>query len=229
MSWMTPRSSRSHRWVALLLVVGFLGTVGCESIGFVRRDAEDAVERGDWQRAEVRVNQVLAKDPSDWKGLYYRGLIRLEQQRPGDAAIALERSLALRDGYPEAKDVADALAEALYRQDDAKSLHDFLARRTRESGRPADYMRQAKYLTRIGDHDGAKVAFRKAVHFWPSNDITPHVEMADFYESIGDKKNTIAALTEAYKINPNIPRINNRLRALGVIPGPTLAQTPESP
>ncbi len=229
MSWMTPLSSWSARWVGLLLVACLLSTVGCESVGFVRRDAEDAIERGDWQRAEMRVNEVLAIDPSDWKALYYRGLIRLEQKRPADAAIALERSLALREGYPEADDVADALAEALYRQDDAKGLHDFLSRRTRESGRAADFMRQAKFLTRIGDHDGAKVAYRKAVHFWPSNDVTPHVEMADFYESIGDKKNTIAALTAAYRINPNIPRINNRLRALGVIVGPTLAQTPETP
>jgi len=222
----TLLSAGRHLIIITLLATTLITTTGCESVAFLRRDAEAAVDEGDWVRAERRVNQVLEKDPSDWRALYYRGLIRLRQNRALDAQIALERAWQLRPNHEETPDILDALAQAYHKQGDEAQLFAFLERMTQQRGGPRDYLRQAEHLAKAGDYDNATIAYTKAAHFWPKNEVTPYIKMADFYKSINDKENEAIALRRAYGINPNLPRINTRLRDLGVIPGPTAALPP---
>jgi tetratricopeptide (TPR) repeat protein len=89
-----------------------------------------------------------------------------------------------------------------------------------------DFLRQANYLTKLGDMDQAKVAYQKAIHFAAQDDAEPWIAMAAFYELVGDKGNAIEALRHAHAINPANLSVADRLRHYGIVPGPAAGIQP---
>lgn len=214
------------RYFWSLLAVAVAGVLvmtssGCEPNPLLRRQGMDALEVGDIDWADNRFSVAVRQDPTDWKSQYYLGRVRLEQDRAAEAQIHLEQALTLREDHPETSDILDVLAEALFRQAANARLYQLLHDATQNYGTLKDYLRQADYLAKTGDIDGAKVAFRKAARFADKDDATPYVAMADFYESIGNTDNAISALRRAYAITPGSRRLANRLREYGIVPGPT--------
>ena len=142
----------------------------------------------------------------------------------------MEKALALRQDDPKITPrILDRLAQAYYEQDRPENLTAFLARTAEFYGQPRDYLRQAKYLVKVGDVDSAKLAYRKAAYFAPSGDASPYIAIADFYISIDDQTNAATALRYGYYVNPKDGEVADRFRQLGLVPGPTQSLEPPKP
>ena len=192
----------------------------------LRLHGMQAFEAQDLPAAEARFATAVEQNPTDWKSLYYLGLIRIQQGRPFDAQILLENALELRADHPETGDILDALAEALSRRGQLAKLHELLDHATEQYASSRDYIRKGRYLLKLGDVDGAMLAYRKSAVVAKEGDAEPFVVLADFYERIGDMTNSLTALRHAYAIDPSDQEVAERLRLHGVVPGPTAGLTP---
>ena len=213
-------------WPALLIFA--LMVNGCARFNtLLRKQGIEAYQAEDLEVADEHFSQAIAQDPTDWKSLFYLGKIRLKQRRSLDAQLLLEKAFELRHHNSETPDILDAMAESLSRQGQAVPLTKLLERAVQDYGTSRDYARQGKYLQKLGDVDGAKLAYRKAAFFAPEGDVGPFLALADFYESISDTTNAVTALRHAYAVTPGDPRLNDRLRRYGIVPGPTTGIAPE--
>lgn len=219
--------NRSAAAGALLIL---LLQVGCESNPVLRQQGYDAVRAGDYGLAREKFTLAAERLPNDYLAQYHLGVVQLELDQPLDAQLALERALAVRrDDRVLTPKILDKLAEALFRQDRVESLHAFLADVVRKHRTTADYLRQADYLAKTGDLDTAQLAFRKAAYFAEPGDAAPYLAVANFYEVINDVPNAIKALRHAYYIYPEHPKLPDRFRRFGLVPGPTLRLEPPKP
>ncbi len=222
---MLARVTRTYGVLAAAGVLATAGLVGCQHLDVSH--GRRFYELKQYDEADVRLSRIVAEDPTDWEAHYYLGLVRLEQNRPLDAELLLEQALRLRPDSPETAQILDALAEALFRQERTAALYAMLQEATQYYGTSHDYVRQAIYLGKSGDADGAVVAFRKAGQFAAPDDPSPYLAAADYYESIGNNPQAVIALRHALYIRPNDPAIGNRLRKHGVVPGPAAALAPQ--
>lgn len=222
------RTWMKKSWTLLAGAILLWGGTGCQPPNaLLRREGMDALNLNDVPQADQRFSQAVRQDDTDWKSQYYLGLVRLRQHRPLDAQLALEKALTLR---PEDKyatpEILDALAESIFQQNQPANLTAMLQKAADDYGTVPDYLRQAKYLGKSGDVDGAKLAFRKALKFAPKDDPQPYIAMADFFESVGDTQGAITALRKAFYIMPRSQRLGERFRRYGIVPGPTVALEP---
>ena len=196
----------------------------------IREKGFDAINVGDWELARDKFAQATRRKPDDWMAQYYLGACEMHLGRPHQAQLALEKALILRPEDPRTTPrILDRLAEAYYRQDRVESLTAFLDETSESYGLSHDYLRQAKYLVKVGDMDAAELAFRKAAYFAQEGDVTPYIAIADFYAAINDAPNTATALRYANYIAPGNPDVAERLRKLGIVPGPTQTLEPPKP
>lgn len=210
---------------ALTIAAVFL-FVGCSAApnSLLRLQAREAMDAKDYTTAREKLDTALAQDPADWKANYYMGLVRIAQDKPLDARLKLEVAYSLRDDDPETADILDALAQALHKEGNSEKLDVMLKGATTRYGKPRDYYRQAEYLAKEGDVDGARAAYLKAVKVARADDITPFIKQADFYESLGDKVNAVVALQQAQAIEPQNLTIARRISALVVGPAAAAPQ-----
>lgn len=222
----------THRNVTLVAACSLacaLLLTGCENPPnpLLRKQAADAIYLNQIDVAEKKLTRALERDGADWKAAMLLGEVRLKQGRPLDAQLMFERALAHHNSFEEAPRILDGLAESLYQQQEFERLQVMLTTTARERWTTADFLRQARYLAKLGDPDGARLAFRKAARFADPTDTTPYLRAADYYESIGDTEAAITALRRTYRIVPDSPQIAARLRNLGHVPGPTTPLPPE--
>lgn len=212
------------------MLSGCLLLAACTTNVQLRERGHEALDRGNAPEARQTFAQAVERRPADAKAHYGLGLARLELDRPLDAQLAFEKALAVKHDDPELTDeILDGIAEALFRQERFAQLHAFLDETARYYGQSDDYLRQARYLVKMGDLDAAVVAFRKAAYFAPEGDAEPYLEMSTFYDSINDQPNALRALRYAYWVNPEHPEIPDRFRSFGKVPGPTLREEPPKP
>jgi len=225
---------RVNRRTLVLLVGGGLiaGTlVGCHTpTPVLRQRGLDAYRVQDYEAARSNFQQVVHRNPSDWKANYHLGKIALADDKPLTARTYLEAAYTVRNEgpprHPETFEIVDALAEALYQQGDYPRLIGFTEEVIDHFGRVTDYLRKADYLAQMGDHDAAIVVYKQAIKTGPADDPTPYVALADFYDAIGDREAAVLQLRYAYTIDPGDQAIADRLRAHGVVPGPTVMLEP---
>lgn len=210
-------------FLAVAVVVGFLTLGGCESSNpRLRMLGREALRVNDLSEAEHLLSKAVDQDPTDWESQWLLGKVYLKQNRPLDARLVLGRSWTTRDRHPETPEIVDDLAEALYQAQEHDRLKLVLDEASRRYTTSYDFMRQGKYLTKIGDIDNAIVAYRKAARFSAPKDAEPWLAIAGLYESIQDRKRAAEAYQQAYRVNPEDPRVLRGLERLGEIPGPTL-------
>jgi len=207
-----------------LALAVFLAGCTAPPNSLLRLQAKDAIDQKDYVEARERLDRALSNDPADWKANYYMGLVKLAQERPLDARLHLEVAYSLRDSDPETPDILDALAQALHMEGATSKLDIMLRSATGTYGTPRDYYRQAEYLAKAGDVDGARAAYLKAMKVAKPEDITPFIKQADFYEGLGDKVNAVIALQQAASIEPQNRVIAQRISklVLDTTPGKTL-------
>ncbi|MFA9477620.1 tetratricopeptide repeat protein [Phycisphaerales bacterium AB-hyl4] len=215
---------------AVLLLPVVLMSTGCETQSMIREKGEVAYYGGNYAQARAEYARAVDNQPSDYRAHYHLGLSYLELDQPGRAQRSFEQALTLRGRDPEWRPrILDGLAEALYRQDRLERLQAMLEDAVREGNTTHDRLRQADYLMKIGDPDGARNAYRTAAYFAEGRDPRPYVAVADFYEQINDEMNAVRALRWAYYVDHGNPEIAERLRGYGIVPGPTVAEAPPKP
>jgi tetratricopeptide (TPR) repeat protein len=208
---------------AVLMFVAMGLLAGCqEPNSLLRKRGVEAWDAKDVDRAESQFGRAVEQDSTDWKATWYMGRVRLEQNRPLEAQLLLEKALTLRPDKEQTPYILDDLAESLYQQEEYGQLYSLLSQAAEGSGSWYEHLRKAKYLAKAGDPDGARASFYKAAQYHEPDDNTVYLAMADFYESLNDSPNAILALRRAYTIKPNSPLVANRLRHHGEVPGPTL-------
>ncbi|MCC6680007.1 MAG: hypothetical protein IT445_03800 [Phycisphaeraceae bacterium] len=203
---------------------------GCQTNTSLREDGLVAYQGGDYPGAAAKFARAVELADNDYQSYYYLGRTQLKLGKYLDAQLNLERALALRSNDPVlTPNILDYLAEAYYQQNRPANLSAFLQKTASDYGTSRDFLRQGKYLAMIGDADGARVALRKAAYFAAAGDAEPYLAMADFYHQLNDLANEQVALRYAYYVNSKYPGLADRLRALGVVPGPTMALEPPRP
>ncbi len=212
-------------WLPLAAVLVFTGC-DTQSKPILRQSGWEAIQEGRWEQADTDLTQALQADPADWRANFLLGKVRLHQGRPLAAQLLLEQAMTLHPRGPESGQILDAMAESLYDQGQKAALTEFLDRTAQQRKGVEDFLRQAKYLAKLGDPDGALKAYRMGCEFAPKTDPTPYLALADYYQSLGDTPRAIKALRYAYYIEPHDPGLNDKLRALGVVPGPTFGLPP---
>ncbi|MEO0515314.1 MAG: hypothetical protein AAF086_08485 [Planctomycetota bacterium] len=217
-----------------VVAIGLIGTLmltGCKNNVVYRELGYESYRQQDFATAAEQFQSAVDKKPSDFRSQYYLGVTMLQLGKPIPAQTPLEQALALRSDDPEwTPKIADALAETYYQQERYEALYGFLDSMIQTyQQQPADFLRQAKYLGLLGDADGQKTALEKAAYFAPANDPTPYLAIADFYETVNDTPNAIQALRYGYYVAPESDVVKDRLRGLGIVPGPTIADAPPKP
>jgi tetratricopeptide (TPR) repeat protein len=241
-----------HLLGLLCLISAALASTGCVQElpnDALRVKAYDAYRAGDVELARQRFEDCVAKDATDVKSHYYLGRLALDKldnasgyaRRHLEIANTINNSKTVRRTvaetgsaatavpYPTTAEIADALAEALYRQNNPPQLFGFLQEQVDTHGTVHDYLRQAHYLRLLGDPDGARTAIIKAIKNREPKDPLPYIELGDLYAEVGNKAEAITAYRKAFYIYPTEPGLGTKLRALGVVPGPTVGLQPEDP
>jgi len=218
--------------VSRLTCLGLLTTIalwcaGCVTAVDLRERGIDAMKMGKVDKADQHLTRSEEMDPSHWQTQYWLGKVRLAQERWPDARRYLDQAYVLRNNHPETPDIIDGLAEATYQQQLDMQLRALLQRATQRYGTSYDFVRQGRYLVRIDDPDSAKIALRKAARFADEDDPTPYLAMAEMHERLGNRAAAIKALRQAHGIAPENQTIRERLRAYGIVPGPTVALPPD--
>lgn len=223
------RASVARSLALLLTGLLLLSVTGCQKPNsLLRREGQEAIWRNDYATADARYSQAVKQDATDWKSQYFIGVVRIKQGRYLDAQLALEKALTLRPRMgDETSDILDSLAEAIYAQNQPATLSAMLQKAAEEYGNVRDYTRQGTYLGKLGDVDGAKLAFRKAIKMADPSDPQPFIALADYLESAGDTQGAIRALKMAYYIMPRSEKLAERFRHYGIVPGPTVPIEPE--
>ncbi|MHC4989785.1 MAG: tetratricopeptide repeat protein [Planctomycetota bacterium] len=203
-----------------------LGVAGCNSerpVEDIRVSADHRLSLGDYESAAAEYALIAERYPGDWQAQYKLGLCSLELEQYAEARQALEVAHTLR---PRDRAVADALAEAMYRQGDENQLITFLREQAEKTRSVYAYRRLARYAVAQGDMDTANIALETAIEFDEGRSVEPYLDASDFAQRIGDLELAIRRLRQAYGIDPQDERVSERLTALGEIPGPTLALPP---
>jgi len=231
---MPARPDLARRFASLTLLLtlalALLPLPGCQTNAMLREKGYAAINQQDWADARDHFAQAVQQQPNDGIAHYYLGLAELRLGDPLAAQLALERAYTLRKDDPALRDrILDRLGDALYEQGEYEKLDGFLGDIANQTTDPKDHLRHARYLVRIGDNDAAQLAYRKAAYFAPDGDAGPMLAIAAFYKAIGDQPNQRRALQYAYWINPDAPGLTDRLRDVGVVPGPTAAAEPPRP
>ena len=218
--------------VAAVLGAGLLAAVlpltGCKTAVSYRAEGFRAMQEGDKVKAVEKFEKSVEARSTDFQAQYWLGVNLLQTGEPIRAQAPLEQALALRPDDPVWRPrIADAVAESYLQQGLTEKLYGFLDNQIVTYGQQTpDFMRKAKYLGKIGDSDGQRRALEKAGYFAPKGDLTPYLALADFYAAVNDVPNEVQALKYAYFTDPSADVVKNRLRGLGIIPGPTVSAEP---
>jgi len=237
------KSLQRYAAVLLLSLAAQLG--GCVTqlpADAVRLNAYDAYQAGDYTGARDQFTECVDRNGTDYKAHYYLGLIGLEaMDNPAYARRHLELAHTLRESKvrrplvmkvgppdtavppPSRKQVTDALAEAIYQMDANPQLFAFCRDAIDTYGEVDDYLRLARYLQRTGDHDAARNTYIKAIKIALPDDPSGELALAAFYDTIGDRQAALTQLRAAYGIDPEIEGLADKIRAHGMVPGPTIA------
>jgi|GEM_PF-758813 len=215
----------------LTLVICFGLISGCNTKPgneTLRNRAVVAASRQQYAEAAEHYRQAIEQNPTDWRAHIGQGKAYMKLKQWPDAQLAMERALTLRPDHKQTPKILDDIAECLFRQSRRNDLYLHLQNAASTYVTSYDFLRQANYMTKIGDIDSAKLAYRKAAHFAKPDDVRPYLARAAFYETIGDQESAIISLRQAYGIRPEEPHIGSRLRRYGIVPGPTIALPPDS-
>jgi tetratricopeptide (TPR) repeat protein len=203
----------------LLFSCTFTGCAGPRPADAIMESGDRYFRLGDYTSAASEYEQVASRYPGDWRAQYRLGITRLELGEYTQARRALEIAHTRR---PDDMEVAEALAEAMYEQRSIDDLYAFLHAQVENTRSVRACLVLAQYSLALGDLDSAKLAIDSAIAWDGGRSVEPHMLAAELAERVGDEQSMILELQRAYALDPHDEQISQRLRAHGVIPGPTM-------
>lgn len=209
---------RTAAWLLPLVLVA----CGTRSVVSIRSTGDFLYDHGDYDGAAIEYGEIIDRYPGDWEANYKLGMCELKLGRLDGARRALE---VAHTNNPTSSEITDALAETMYRQAD-DALFAFLQEQAEAEQTVESYLRLGRYAADLGDSDSALGAFETAIMLDEGQTVEPYLAAAVFAEEIGDMDAALRRLRQAYGIDARDQRITERLKALGEVPGPTIALPP---
>jgi tetratricopeptide (TPR) repeat protein len=229
----------------MVLSAAALSPQGCSmSQDTARAKAIEAYRANNRPQARQYFEYVVHNDATDYKSHYYLGQVGLASGEPDYARRHFEIAYTIRQARPETfiapepglndtqlpipsrSQIVDGLAEAIYQQKNFPQLFTFLNQVCQQYGQPDDYLRQARYMKLVGDPDAARFAHVNAARATGGKQAGPYVALGDFLDDVGLRDEATKAYRQAYTIDPNHPKLADKLRAHGLVPGPTIGLPP---
>lgn len=209
----------------MLIVVALAVATGCgqRPVQTVLANADFQFDHGNYQKAATEYKEVTVRQPGYWRAHYQLGICLLELGKPTDARRQLEQALT---SQPRDPDVIEQLAEAMLAEGDETGLFMFLSEQARVNPSTDAYLRLARFSLLLNDPDSAQTAVLRAIDIDAGATVAPYLQAAELAERIGDVETAVRRLRQAYGIDPRDERVQQRLRALGEVPGPTIILPP---
>jgi Flp pilus assembly protein TadD len=207
--------------VAVVTVV--IGACAQRPVQTVLASAEFHYDRGNYHKAAGEYTEAIDRQPGNWQAHYQLGLCLLEIEKPTDARRQFEVAHTLR---PRDKEIIEGLAQAMLAQGDETGLYMFLKEQAENSQTAGAYVRLARYSMLLNDPDSAQSAVETAIVIDDPPTVEPYLEAAAIAQRIGDLDLALRRLRQAYGIDPRDRRVQERLRELGEVPGPTIILPP---
>ena len=213
----------SSRWfVPIVLMMCTLGACDTTPVteNALRDRAHRAMWQGRWVDAEALYGELVADAPQDWRIQYGYGRSAMHVGDYSEARQALEIAHTLR---PKDTQIALDLAEVMYLQGAKDALFQFLHDRAEAQKTAEAYLLLAEYALMFDDPDSALEFITQAMVVDDASSVDPYLTAATLSEQIGDLDGAMRYLRIGWQIDPQHEVIDERLRAYGVVPGPTLA------
>ncbi len=223
------RSVRRAVWIGISGAVLAGGLAGCaqvrtelseEPTASLRAKGNAALSEGRYADALRAFRAIAEEYPESAHARFDIGRTLLAA---GDPLGASEELMIAHRRRPWVGEYTDLLAEALYQADRKDALFEMLRREAARSDNPSDYLRLARFARRDGALDEAISAYERAGELAGRRDVTALLELADLYRELGDREREVETLARVIVAEPGHPAASARLRALGEVPGPTLA------
>lgn len=221
------RAGRARTLVCAALIVAGAGSWSCGSarpLSSVRASGNEYFYAQRYEAAEAEYREFVERKPSDARAHYDLARTLLALGRPAEAREKMVTAVHLE---PRNGEYLDLLAEAMLRSNAEEDLRVFLDRQVADSETWQSVMRRGRYLGRLGDADEGERSLKRAARMNRGVDAAPQLALAEFYGSIGDEREQIRRLRMALGAEPRNQDVRARLRALGIVPGPTIELTPE--
>lgn len=186
----------------------------------IRVNGDRLFSRGEFAAAADEYAAIVDRYPGDWRAQYMLGRSRLEVGEVATARSALEIAHTRR---PDDVAIADTLAEAMHEHGDESALFRFLRDRAQDTRSTHAYLRLARYSLLLDDPDSAILAIDTAIDLDAGRTVDPYLVAAELEDHLGRSDRVMHRLRQAYGVDPTDERVHDRLRALGEVPGPTLA------
>ncbi len=223
------RSVRRAVWIGIAGMLLGAGVAGCtqvrtelgeEPTASLRAKGNAAFSEGRYGDALRAFRAIAEEYPESAHARFDIGRTLLAA---GDPLGASEELMVAHRRRPWAGEYTDLLGEALYQAGRKDTLFEMLRREAARSDNAADHLRLARFARRDGALDEAISAYERAAALSGERDLTALLELADLYRELGDRAREIETLARVIASQPGHPAASARLRALGEVPGPTLA------
>ncbi|MHA7812843.1 MAG: tetratricopeptide repeat protein [Phycisphaerales bacterium] len=219
--------------VLMLTMSAAMGLSGCNTANKVKKTlalndlhirAAVAEDEGDWDQAYELWSEYVDRRPQSALAEYRLGLVEMRLGLYEQAAGHLRVAYDLQPGNIE---YLEALSEAYVALGEQELLLTLLRQTANEGPDGSGYLRMGRYAQRAGLLDEAKEALDLAIVNGRGQSAEPYMAMADFANEIGDTDLEVRNLRYALWYDRDSVVINERLRGMGMIPGPSLALKPE--
>ncbi len=214
---------KTHRINSVVLGLVLLGIAGCAvkpTTTTLRERASDALWQERYGDSERLYGELVERYPQDWRVQYGFGASAMHTGNLSEARQALEIAHTLRPGN---RDIVVDLAEVMFLQDDRNGLFIFLRDRAESRRDSRDWLLLAEYSLMTEDPDSARECIEQAMVVDDASTVDTWLEAATLSERMGDLDSAMLYLRTAYTIEPTNTVVQDRLRAHGLVPGPTLA------
>lgn len=216
--------SMNRSLIASLFLAAAL--VGCSSqrpLDRVRIDGKRHLDAKQFDAAATDFNELVTRKPEDHQGRYDLGMAMIGAGQPAEA---IKQMLIALDVQPLNEKYADGVAEAMLAAGQRDDLTAFLNKMALERGRVSDFTRLGKFSARLGNVDEAKTALITAARLDKGMSLQPQLDLAEFYETVGDKANWVKRLRMAYFLSPTDQRVLDAILRAKEIAGPSFAVQP---
>jgi Tfp pilus assembly protein PilF len=220
-----------------LCLAGACLLVGCADVVTTSKDNNDRAmalyNEGNYSDAAGAFRYAIRQNPRSYQSYYMMGNC-YEQLGQHQQAIQVYRTsldvqkVTLEGQYdtPQRVKTITALANAIAKSDTRDTETNATVAKARSAQNPEDYLLLAKIYEYRGDADSAIESYDHAVLLAPQN-FDVQKEYGLYLERLGQAQRAEAPLRRAYALNASDLQVNEALRRLGIVPGPSLKRQSE--
>lgn len=220
------RSSLNRSVLAAALCAAVLSMGGCKtrSLVAVRESGDWYYKNGDYQTALAEYQEYVERAPGrpEVHQMLGNTYVKLGQTGLGREQLLMAHAMRIEDDA-----IFADMCEALYVDKQFDDLNKVLRQRTVDRGRMKDWASLATYSEKLGDRDEAQRAWLTAAQVDGGRSVDPQIGLARLYAKVGDMQRARKRAAMAYWLEPTNPNVQQLVRELKDVPGPTYGIPPE--